>query len=147
MDVTTAGRFHFGEIALSSLLRIPLVLLLGIRLPELVAYEAMMFAVVQFHHANIGLPEWMDRLLRLAIVTPAMHKVHHSRVQAETDSNYTSLFSFWDRLFGTFRLRDDLRTIRFGLDGLDRKADQALAGLARTPFAGAGSTGDTRLGR
>lgn len=147
MDVTTAGRFHFGEIALSSLLRVPLILLLGIRLPELVAYEAMMFAVVQFHHANIGLPEWMDRLLRLAIFTPAMHKVHHSREQRETDSNYTSLFSFWDRLFGTFRLRADPRTIRFGLEGLDRKADQTLAGLARTPFAGAGSTRDTRLGR
>jgi sterol desaturase/sphingolipid hydroxylase (fatty acid hydroxylase superfamily)/rhodanese-related sulfurtransferase len=147
MDVTTAGRFHFGEIALSSLLRVPLILLLGVRLPELVAYEALMFTVVQFHHANIGLPEWLDRLLRLVIVTPAMHKVHHSRVQHETDSNYTSLLSFWDRLFGTFRLRDDPRTIRFGLEGLDREADQALAGLIRTPFAGAGSAADTRLGR
>ena len=147
MDVTTAGRFHFGEIALSSLLRVPLILLLGIRLPELVAYEAMMFAVVQFHHANIGLPEWMDRLLRLAIVTPAMHKVHHSRVQPETDSNYTSLLSFWDRLFGTFRLRDDPRTIRFGLDGLDQKGDQTLAGLIKTPFSGARPTANTRLSR
>jgi len=147
MDVTTAGRFHFGEIALSSLLRVPLILLLGIRLPELVAYEAMMFAVVQFHHANIGLPGWMDRLLRLVIVTPAMHKVHHSRVQPETDSNYTSLFSFWDRLFGTFRLRDDPHTIRFGLEGLDREGDQTLAGLIKTPFSGPRSTADTRLGR
>lgn len=134
MDVTTANRFHLGEIAASSLLRIPIILLLGIRLPELVAYEAMMFAVVQLHHANIGLPEKLDRLLRVFIVTPAMHKVHHSRRREETDSNYTSLLSFWDRLFGTFRIRPDSHAIRFGLDGLDRPEDQRFAGLVKMPF-------------
>jgi sterol desaturase/sphingolipid hydroxylase (fatty acid hydroxylase superfamily)/rhodanese-related sulfurtransferase len=145
MDVTTANRFHFGEIAGSSLLRIPLILLLGVRLPELVLYEAMMFAVVQFHHANIGLPDWLDRALRVFIVTPAMHKVHHSREVAETNSNYTSFLSVWDRLFGTFRIRADAREIRFGLNEFDAQQDLSLAGMMRTPLKQLGTTSKTHL--
>ena len=80
-------------------------------------------------------PERLDQLLRLVLVTPAMHKVHHSRLPAETDSNYTSLLSVWDRLFGSFRLRRELHDIRFGLEGFDRVADQTVAGLLRTPLA------------
>jgi len=96
MDVTTASRFHVGEILFSSLFRIPLIMLFGVYFWELVLYEVLMFAVVQFHHANIGLSERIDRLLRVVIVTPNMHRVHHSRWQPETDSNYSSLLSVWD---------------------------------------------------
>ena len=86
-----------------------------------------MFTVVQLHHANIALPAWLDRGLRLFIVTPFMHKVHHSRWQPETDSNYSSLFSFWDRLFGTFRLRAQPNTLQFGLDDFDQSyADRSF---------------------
>jgi sterol desaturase/sphingolipid hydroxylase (fatty acid hydroxylase superfamily) len=134
MDVTTANRFHIGEIALSSILRVPLIALLGLRLWELTLYELAMFTVVQLHHANIALPAWLDRALRVVIVTPFMHKVHHSRWQPETDSNYSSLFSFWDRLFGSYRLRDDPRTLRFGLDEFNRPEDQTLTGLLATPL-------------
>lgn len=116
MDVTTASRFHLGEIALSSLLRAPLLASLGARLDELAVYETLLFAVVQFHHANIGLPDWLDRALRCIIVTPHLHKVHHSVVRAEADSNYSSLFSWWDRLFRTFRLSREPRRIVFGVD-------------------------------
>ncbi|MFA6963083.1 MAG: sterol desaturase family protein, partial [Opitutaceae bacterium] len=116
MNVTTANRFHIGEIVLSSLLRVPLLALLGVRLEELALYETALFAVVQFHHANIGLPEWLDRALRCVIVTPYLHKVHHSVVRAEADSNFSSLFSWWDRLFRTFRLSRDPRRIVFGVD-------------------------------
>ena len=97
MDVTTANRFHTGEIVLSSLFRIPVIALLGVHLWELVLYEGLMFAVVQFHHANVGLPERLDRVLRAVVVTPTMHKVHHSRWRPETDSNYSALLSVWDR--------------------------------------------------
>ena len=134
MDVTTAHRFHFGEIFFSSLLRVPIILLLGMRLEELVIYETAMFVIVQLHHANVGLPKKVDRMLRLLIVTPAIHKVHHSRWQPETDSNYSSLFSIWDRLFGTLRLRADPRTIQFGLDAFDQPEQQTLAGLLKTPM-------------
>jgi sterol desaturase/sphingolipid hydroxylase (fatty acid hydroxylase superfamily) len=134
MDVTTAHRFHFGEILLSSLLRTPVILLLGLQLPELLIYETLMFAVVQSHHANIALPSGLDRALRAVIVTPSIHKVHHSRWQPETDSNYSSLFSWWDRLFSTLRLREDPSTIRFGLEDFDRPANQSLAGMLKTPM-------------
>ena len=135
MDVTTATRFHVGEIAMSNVLRIPVIFLLGVRVWELALYEVIALAVVMFHHANVGLPGRLDRLLRLLIVTPAMHKVHHSRVRAETDSNYTALLSVWDRAFGTFRTRADLREIRFGLDGFDDGPDQSVLGMLRTPLA------------
>ena len=134
MDVTTANRFHIGEICMSSVIRIGLIMVLGIRLWELVAYEVLLYAVVQFHHANIGLPARLDRLFRCLIPTPAMHKVHHSRVSVETNSNYSSLLSVWDRVFGTFRLREEPHTIEFGLDEFKRPEDQTLTGLLKTPL-------------
>lgn len=134
MDVTTANRFHIGEIALSSVLRVPVIALLGLQLSELALYELAMFTVVQLHHANIGFPAWLDRALRVIIVTPFMHKVHHSRWQPETDSNYSSLFSFWDGLFRSFRLRDDPRALRFGLAEFDQPEDHTLTGLLATPL-------------
>lgn len=134
MDVTTASRFHAGEIVLSSLLRIPLIVGLGVYAWEIVAYEAAMFAVVQVHHANVALPPRLERLLRRVIVTPGMHKIHHSRFQPETDSNYASLLSVWDRLFGSFRERDDLENIRLGLDDFDAPDDATVRGMLAMPL-------------
>lgn len=134
MDVTTASRFHLGEIFFSSLFRIPLIALFGVYLWELVLYEIVMFAVVQFHHANVGLPEKYDRILRTVIVTPNMHRVHHSRWQPETDSNYSSLFSIWDRLARTFRINPKPETIQLGLDQFDREEDQTVKGMFKTPL-------------
>jgi sterol desaturase/sphingolipid hydroxylase (fatty acid hydroxylase superfamily) len=134
MDVTTANRFHVGEIAMSSLLRVPLLWLTGIQLSELALFETAMLLVVQFHHANIGVGPRLDKLLRLVIVTPAMHKVHHSRFQPETDSNFTALLSVWDRLFRSFRLRDDPHTIEFGLDDFAAPEHQTLRGLYAIPL-------------
>jgi sterol desaturase/sphingolipid hydroxylase (fatty acid hydroxylase superfamily) len=115
MDVTTASRFHTGEIALSSILRLPVLLLIGCRIEELALYELLLFAVVQFHHANIALPDRLDRFLRIFIVTPSIHKVHHSVVRVECDSNFSSLFSWWDRVFRTRCVVRDPRRIRFGI--------------------------------
>ena len=134
MDVSTAGRFHVGEIIFSSALRIPLIVLLGVYAWELLLYETIMFAVVQFHHANIGVPPALDRALRTVIVTPAMHKVHHSRFQPETDSNYSALFSFWDRLARSFRLRSDPHEIEFGLDEFDEPRFETLGGMMKMPL-------------
>lgn len=134
MDVTTATRFHFGEIIFSSLLRIPIILLLGLHLWELLIYGVLVALVVQFHHANIGLPEWLDKFLRAFIVTPHVHKVHHSRWQPETDSNYGTIFSFWDRLMKTFRLHNPLKTLKLGLDEFDSEEDQKIKGMISMPF-------------
>ena len=116
MDVTTASRFHVIEIIFSSILRVPVLLLIGCGIEQLALYELLLFAVVQFHHANVGLPEPIDRLLRVVIVTPFLHKVHHSVAVTERDSNYSSLFSWWDRLFRTLRRSRDPRKIVFGVD-------------------------------
>lgn len=142
MDVTTASRFHVGEIFLSSLLRIPIIALTGIYVWELVLYETLMFAVVQFHHANIILPDRVDRLLRLVIVSPGMHKVHHSRWRPETDSNYSSLFSFWDRIGQSYRERDDLSKIKLGLEGFDDDEFHEIKGIFKTPLAPLHREGD-----
>lgn len=134
MDVTSASRFHVGEIAFSSLLRLPLFALLGVHLRELVIYETLLFAVVQFHHANIRLPWWIESWLRWLIVTPNMHRVHHSRIVEESNSNFSSLFSFWDVLFGTWDWRDKPEEIHYGVEGFDENTQHTLKGLLATPW-------------
>lgn len=134
MDATTATRFHTGEILISSVLRLAVIPLLGITIHQLLVYEMLLLPVILFHHSNVWLPEGLDRWLRLAIVTPAIHRVHHSRLQGETDSNYSSVFSFWDRIAGTFRLRRDGQPVNFGLDEYDREEWQCVIGLLTTPF-------------
>lgn len=142
MDVTTASRFHIGEIALSAILRVPVIILLGIELGPLVLYELLMFAVVQFHHANVSVTEKWDRILRIFIVTPFMHKVHHSRWRPETDSNYSALLSIWDRLFRSFRRNDRPHDLRLGLDEFDAPSRQSLRGMLGTPFTGSSRSPD-----
>jgi sterol desaturase/sphingolipid hydroxylase (fatty acid hydroxylase superfamily) len=134
MDVTTATRFHLGEHVGSSLLRLGLIPLLGLEIVHLLVYDTLLIAVTQLHHANVSLGRW-DRWLRLLIVTPDLHKVHHSRWRPETDSNFASVLSVWDRLGGTSRLRDDPATIAFGLDEFDAPEWQTVGGMLRTPFA------------
>jgi sterol desaturase/sphingolipid hydroxylase (fatty acid hydroxylase superfamily) len=134
MDVSTATRFHVGEIAISSGLRMPVIVAAGVPLGVIVVYDFTLLLATQFHHANVGLPSELDRWLRCAIVSPNMHKIHHSRQRIETDSNYSSVLSVWDRLFRTFRERDDYHRIEYGVDGFDDDARQTFAGLLATPL-------------
>lgn len=134
MDVTTALRFHIGEMVLSVLFRLAVIPLLGITIGELLLYELILQPVIYFHHSNIALPEAWDRLMRLAVVSPNMHRVHHSDIPAETNSNYASIFSVWDRLGCTYRQRD-VRTIHYGLKEFLQPQWQTVAGLLRTPLA------------
>ena len=134
MDTTTALRFHPGELFLSSFIRIPVLILIGMSFGELMLFEVMLNISTLFHHSNLALPERWDRLLRVLIVTPNMHRVHHSIVLDETNSNYTSLLSLWDRLAGTFRVREDTRTITLGLQSYREEKYQRLWGFLITPF-------------
>ena len=134
MDATTGIRFHTGEILISSALRLAVVPLLGITIGQLLVYEMLLLPVILFHHSNVRFSKRMDAPLRLMIVTPAIHRVHHSRLQVETDSNYSSVFSFWDRIAGTLRLRRDGQPVNFGLDEYDREEWQCVIGLLTTPF-------------
>lgn len=97
--------------------------------------EEYRFAVVQFHHSNLDLSKKADRMLRAIIVSPNMHRVHHSRWQPETDSNYSSLFSFWDRLARTFRHNPHPENIALGLDEFDRESNRTVRGMLGTPLA------------
>ncbi|MEO0619306.1 MAG: sterol desaturase family protein [Pseudomonadota bacterium] len=102
IDVTTAIRFHPAEIALSMLYKIVLVLALGPAAGAVVLFEILLNGAAMFNHANLALPRWLDRLLRMFLVTPDMHRIHHSIIERETDSNYGFSLSFWDRAFGTY---------------------------------------------
>lgn len=134
MDVTTANRFHAGEILLSGLLRLLLIPALGIRFQDLVVYETILQVCVQWHHANIRLSEPWERRLRQWVVTPGLHQVHHSREQPQTDSNYASVLPVWDRIFRSLRLHAHPEAIRIGQDGLDAPAQQTLGALVGQPF-------------
>jgi sterol desaturase/sphingolipid hydroxylase (fatty acid hydroxylase superfamily) len=134
MDVTSALRFHAGEVLLYGLLRLPVVMLLGLSLQQVLLYDVLLLPVIFFHHSNIRLPERFDRVLRVVITTPALHRVHHSRRQSECDSNYGSIFSWWDRALQTFCLRRDGTPVELGLEGWDRPEQQSLRGLLQAPF-------------
>jgi sterol desaturase/sphingolipid hydroxylase (fatty acid hydroxylase superfamily) len=102
IDVTTAVRFHPVEIALSMLWKIAVVIPLGASPFAVFLFEVILNACAMFNHANIALPAWLDRVLRLFIVTPDMHRVHHSVLYREHDRNYGFNLSLWDRLFRTY---------------------------------------------
>ncbi len=136
MDTTTALRFHPGELVISTVIRLPVLIILGMSFSEVVLFETMLNASTLFHHSNLAIPEKWDRMLRAVIVTPNMHRVHHSVERFETNSNYTSLLSIWDRLFRSFRKREDTRTITIGLPRFREGKWQRLRGFLLTPFAG-----------
>lgn len=102
IDVTTAIRFHPVEIALSMLLKIGLVYLLGPPAIGIIVFEIILNGTAMFNHANIKLPLGLDAVLRRILVTPDMHRVHHSVHRHEHDSNYGFALSIWDRMFGTY---------------------------------------------
>ncbi|MGI9406466.1 MAG: sterol desaturase family protein [Hyphomicrobiaceae bacterium] len=106
-DVTTAIRFHPVEIALSMLYKIVLVFLLGPSAIAVVSFEIVLNGCAMFNHANVALPRWLDAILRQILVTPDMHRVHHSVIRQETDSNYGFNLSFWDRIFGTYKAQPE----------------------------------------
>lgn len=139
LDSTSAFRFHTGEIVLSSVFRLMLIPLLSLQLWQMALYDLLMLPVIIVHHSNFNMPARLDSVLRVLIVTPWMHWVHHSRYQPETNSNFSTIFSVWDRLFVTFRLVSNPRAISFGLDEFRDERWQDLKGLLVAPFVSPGS--------
>ena len=134
VDVTTAFRQHPGETVWRLLWQLAAIAVYGIPLWIVVIYLSLSALNAQFEHANIRLNRRLDHFLRLLFVTPHMHKVHHSRDQKETDSNYSNIFSLWDRIFGTYTRDIDFQKLHYGLDGFDVKERQTLRGLLQMPF-------------
>ncbi|MEK9144225.1 MAG: sterol desaturase family protein, partial [Elusimicrobiota bacterium] len=127
-DATTGNRFHPGEIALSLLIKLAAVALLGPSPATVIAFEVALNACAIFNHSNVGLPGASDRFVRLFLVTPDMHRVHHSAVKDETDSNFGFNLPWWDRLFGTYRA--DARAGQAGMTiGLSEFRDPASQGF------------------
>jgi sterol desaturase/sphingolipid hydroxylase (fatty acid hydroxylase superfamily) len=103
IDVTTGLRFHTLEIILSMLIKIGVVAELGPSVWAVVIFEVLLNATSMFNHSNVRMPTWLDRALRLVVVTPDMHRVHHSVIHRETDSNFGFNLPWWDYLLGTYR--------------------------------------------
>lgn len=103
IDVTTGARFHPVEILMSMVIKIAGVLILGAPVWSVIAFEVILNGTAMFNHSNVLLPLPLDRILRALIVTPDMHRVHHSVIIRETNSNYGFNLSLWDRIFGTYR--------------------------------------------
>jgi sterol desaturase/sphingolipid hydroxylase (fatty acid hydroxylase superfamily) len=138
LDVTSASRFHLGEVLVSAAGKFTAVMLLGISPIGLVAFETVMLLAAQFQHANVRVPGVIERLLWWTFVPPAMHRVHHHPARAHTDSNFGTLLVCWDRLFGTFRRRDQDEAV-FGLPEMEPARAMRFRGLLVMPFQRSGA--------
>ena len=138
IDLTTGTRFHPVEIALSMLYKIVLVLILGPSPEAVVIFEVLLNGSAMFNHANFKLPLFLDRVVRLIFVTPDMHRVHHSIIHNETDSNYGFALSIWDRIFRTYNDQPekghDHMTI--GLPDYQSEKPTQIAWSLKLPFTG-----------
>ena len=136
IDVTTALRFHPLEILVSLIYKSAVIVALGAPLMAVLVFEILLNGCAMFNHANIALPKWLDRLLRPVIVTPDMHRVHHSSDERETKHNYGFCLSWWDRFFGlyTAQPRKGHAGMEIGLDTFRTREDQTFGPLLLQPF-------------
>jgi sterol desaturase/sphingolipid hydroxylase (fatty acid hydroxylase superfamily) len=141
IDVTTGLRFHPFEILISMLIKIAVVIALGIPPVAVFVFEVALNATSMFSHGNVSMPSWLDRALRLIVVTPDMHRVHHSIDAPETDSNFGFNLPWWDRLFGTYRQapRAGHDGMTIGLPTFRDRAELRLDRLLTQPFRGDGA--------
>ncbi len=138
-DVTTGSRFHPIEIVLSMLIKFATILLLGPPVVAVILFEVLLNATAMFNHGNVGLPRAVDRVLRWAVVTPDMHRVHHSVEDDETNSNFGFNLPWWDRLFGTYREqpRAGHQGMTIGIHGYRSAREVSwFTGLLVLPFRG-----------
>jgi len=136
IDVTTGNRFHPLEIIISLLIKLAAVAVIGAPAVAVVSFEIILNAAAQFNHGNIKIPLQIDRWLRLILVTPDMHRVHHSVIVRETNSNFGFNIPLWDRLFGTYREqpRDGHLGMTIGLKEFREPAELSLVRLLVQPF-------------
>ena len=136
LDVSSGTRFHPMEIVLSLGIKLVAVAIFGIAPLAVLLFEVILNACSMFSHANLDLPQSVDRWLRLVVVTPDMHRVHHSVIVRETDSNFGFNLPWWDRLFGSYRAqpRDGHLGMTIGLKEWRNQQELGLWPLLRLPF-------------
>ena len=132
MDASTALRFHFGELCLSGVVRLFLIFLLGFKLEVFFLFDLMVTSLTIFHHSNLRLPKMTERALSFILVTPLYHQTHHSYFQNETDSNFSTIFNWWDRLHGTYTGVRMPEEITIGLPAFPMNL--SLGDLLKGPF-------------
>lgn len=134
LDSSTAYRFHFGEILISVIWRAMQILLIGASPEAVKLWQTIMLPAVLFHHSNLKLPDDCDDRLSRIFITPKLHGIHHSAVQAETDSNWSTILSIWDRLHGTLKTDVKQDEITIGVPAFQNPQDVKLAKLIKLPF-------------
>ena len=134
MDASTALRFHAAEIAVSIVWRAGQVVVIGVSPLAFGVWQTALLLSTMFHHANVRLPFALERRLVRVVVTPRMHGIHHSTVRAETDANWSTIFTLWDRLHGTLRLNVPQETVTIGVPAYRTPGDVGLGHLLAMPF-------------
>ncbi len=134
MDVSTATRFHIGELLISAVIKISLIFFLGADLLGVVIFESALVLCAQFHHSSLKLPKWLETVLWTLFVPPSMHRIHHSVKILERNTNYGTIFSLWDRTLGTLKADVDQDGIRIGVGAYPREAGLNLHHLLIMPF-------------
>ena len=134
MDVSTASRFHFGELFFSAIYRGIQIVVLGVDPTTLIFYETLTTGFALFHHSNLRLPVRFEKLLQWVLVTPRMHGIHHSIVRTETDSNYSTIFSIWDRVSRSLVLDIPQSEINIGVPSYRKISELSLWKCILLPF-------------
>ena len=136
LDVTTGTRFHPIEIILSMGIKLGAVAAMGVPAVAVLAFEVLLNATSIFNHSNVRIPAWVDRGLRWIVVTPDMHRVHHSILAPETNSNFGFNLPWWDRLFGTYRDQPSAGHLgmTIGIEQFREPAEQRLGCMLTQPF-------------
>jgi len=131
LDISSGVRFHFGEVILSALIRSIIIITFNISLINLLLIEAIILLSSIFHHSNINLPSKLEKILSSFVVTPSIHWVHHHKRQSETDANYSTIFSWWDKIFNS--KSSFKRKIKMPI-GVEGDQEQSLVQLILRPF-------------
>jgi sterol desaturase/sphingolipid hydroxylase (fatty acid hydroxylase superfamily) len=131
LDTSSALRFHFGEVLISAAVRAAIIVLLGLPIVSVVVFEALVLGAAIFHHSNLALPPRFETALSRIVVTPSIHWVHHHRVRRDTDANYATVLSLWDRLFASRSPTPRVAGMPIGVEG---REELALPQLLIAPF-------------
>lgn len=134
MDASTALRFHFGELAVSIPWRAAQIAVIGVSPRAFSLWQAMLIVSILFHHSNVRLPIRFERLLNRIFVTPRMHGIHHSMIEGETNSNWSSGLTLWDWLHGTLQLNIPQEKITIGVPAYKDPSDVTLPKILTLPF-------------
>ncbi len=134
MDVSTATRFHIGELAISAVIKISLIFFLGASPMGVLIFESALVLCAQFHHSSLKIPRWFETIWWILFGPPSMHRIHHSVIIKERDTNYGTIFSLWDRFLCTLLTNVDQAKIRIGVGAYQKHDKLNFRQLLAMPF-------------